>query len=413
MTRAMNRPSTSCSCNEDRRRHSHLATAAGEPPARSGRGIRCGLVLLIGLMNIGAGVNAAPAPIDTRFADSEVLIALPDAALTASELPSNPEQLADRVRQQIDEARATGDPRFYGYATRALQQWQGPMTDRLLVLRATVQQSLHNFDNARRDLSTVISRAANARQTAQAILLLANLEIVQGNYGRARQHCQDLQSRMPGLIAASCLAQVDARTGNAPGAYRALSRYLETTPADRTSQLWAEGTLGEIAAQLGMPEAAAHWQRVLVANPDDLYTRAQLVDWLIRRQQFDRALALTSNYEQVDALAVLRAVAMRQSGHPEADDLTASLDERFAEARWRGNLLHARDIARFELDVKGNAQAAVALALDNWQDQREPADTRLLLRAAEAAGSPSSARLARAWLAEQRQADVRYPEEQP
>jgi hypothetical protein len=162
-----------------------------------------------------------------------------------------------------------------------------------------------------------------------------------------------------------------------------------------------------------MPEAAAHWQRVLVANPDDLYTRAQLVDWLIRRQQFDRALALTSNYEQVDALAVLRAVAMRQSGHPEADDLTASLDERFAEARWRGNLLHARDIARFELDVKGNAQAAVALALDNWQDQREPADTRLLLRAAEAAGSPSSARLARAWLAEQRQADVRYPEEQP
>ncbi|WP_228143605.1 tetratricopeptide repeat protein [Marinobacter gudaonensis] len=369
--------------------------------------------MLIGLITVGAGVNAAPAPIDTHFADSEVLIALPDAALTTGDLPSNPEQLADRVRQQIDEARATGDPRFYGYATRALQQWQGPMTDRLLVLRATVQQSLHNFDNARRDLSTVISRAANARQTAQAILLLANLETVQGNYGRARQHCEDLQNRMPGLIAASCLAQVDARTGNAPGAYRALAGYMVTVPSDRTSQLWAEGTLGEIAAQLGMPEAVEHWQNVLEADPDDLYTRAQLVDWLIRQQQFDRALALTSNYEQVDALAVLRAIAMRQSGHPEADDLTASLDERFAEARWRGNLLHARDIARFELDVKGNAQAAVSLALDNWQEQREPADTRLLLRAAEAAGSPSSARLARAWLAKQHQADVRYPEEQP
>ena len=90
------------------------------------------------------------------------------------------------------------------------------MTDRLLTLRATLDQSLHRFDSARKDLETVIARSNATPQKNQARLLLANLEIVQGNYEDARKQCAQLQQSYPGLIADSCTAQVDARTGTQP-----------------------------------------------------------------------------------------------------------------------------------------------------------------------------------------------------
>ncbi|MDX1457755.1 MAG: hypothetical protein R3276_09210 [Marinobacter sp.] len=368
------------------------------------------MTALAGLTGFSASATATPGPIKTDFNDTDVITELPEPALTAPATPDSPEQLADLIRRQIERARSTGDPRFLGYAEGALQQWQGELTVRLLVLRATLEQSLHRFGKARNDLDAAIHSASDPRQTTQAILLLANLETVQGNYGAARKHCKQLQQRYPGLIASSCLAQVEARTGRARQAYRTLQRQVAGARADTTSLLWAEGTLGDIAAQLGMPEAAQHWQRVLDASPDDLYTRAQLADWNLSRNRPDRTLALTAGYAEVDTLAVIRAIAMARSGHPAARTLAESLGERFAEARWRGNLLHQRDMARFQLDIVGDAEAALTFAKGNWQQQREPFDTRLLLRAAEAADDAQSRQQVRAWLNAHGQTDARFPE---
>ena len=412
MTRTMNRPLTICSCNKTRRRLSAHRQPASTFPALRGRAFCAGLLLtaLAGLTGFSASATATPGPIKTDFNDTDVITELPEPALTAPATPDSPEQLADLIRRQIERARSTGDPRFLGYAEGALQQWQGELTVRLLVLRATLEQSLHRFGKARNDLDAAIHSASDPRQTTQAILLLANLETVQGNYGAARKHCKQLQQRYPGLIASSCLAQVEARTGRARQAYRTLQRQVAGARADTTSLLWAEGTLGDIAAQLGMPEAAQHWQRVLDASPDDLYTRAQLADWNLSRNRPDRTLALTAGYAEVDTLAVIRAIAMARSGHPAARTLAESLGERFAEARWRGNLLHQRDMARFQLDIVGDAEAALTFAKGNWQQQREPFDTRLLLRAAEAADDAQSRQQVRAWLNAHGQTDARFPE---
>ncbi|MBL3558469.1 hypothetical protein JK643_18945 [Marinobacter sp. JB05H06] len=359
---------------------------------------------------LSTNAAATPGPIKTDFNDTDVFIELPEPALTATALPASPDQLADLVRRRIDRARSTGDPRFLGYAEGALQQWQGELTGRLLVLRATLEQSLHRFDNARNDLHAVISKARDPQQKTQAILLLANLETVQGNYSAAKKHCEQLQRRYPGLIASSCLAQLEARTGRARQAYQTLQRQLATARTDTTSTLWAQGTLGDIAAQLNMPEAARHWQTVLDASPDDIYTRAQLADWYLDQNKPDRALALTASYAEVDTLAVIRAIAMARSGHPAAETLTESLRVRFAEARWRGNLLHQRDMARFQLDIEGDARAALIFAQGNWEEQREPLDTRLLLRAAHAADDAPSLQKVRSWLKEHGQTDARFPE---
>jgi hypothetical protein len=149
---------------------------------------------------------------------------------------------------------------------------------------------------------------------------------------------------------------------------------------------------------------------VLTLQPDDLYIRGQMADWHITQSQYEEAIALTEGYEQVDSLAVLRAIAMKQSGHPDAARLAEALRERFAEAQWRGNLLHQRDFARFQLDIDDDADAALNNARGNWQEQREPLDTRLLLRAAIAAGDQSQLSTTRAWLQDHGQTDARYPE---
>ncbi|MFC6683265.1 tetratricopeptide repeat protein [Marinobacter koreensis] len=95
------------------------------------------------------------------------------------------------------------------------------MTDELRVLRATLYQSQHKFDKARTDLRTVIQQGYGP-QRLQALLTLANVQTVQGRYDQARTACQQLQQAMPGLISQSCLALVDARTGQAREAYQTL-----------------------------------------------------------------------------------------------------------------------------------------------------------------------------------------------
>ncbi|MBW0148283.1 hypothetical protein KXD86_12260 [Marinobacter sp. CAU 1620] len=355
---------------------------------------------------------SAPAPIRTDFADDAILARLPDAVPRATQVPSNAGAMADEVQTLIDQARGTGDPRFLGYAERRLQQWPDEaMTDRLRVLRATLAQSLHRFDEARQDLTTVIDQSTDRRQRLQARLTLANLETVQGRYDPARTHCQRLSMAYPGLIAASCLAQVDARSGDARAAYERLAdRLLASGNRESVGHLWAQGTLGDIAAQLGLASAERHWQAVLAGNPEDLYVRTQLADWYLRDQQLESVLALTRGYEQVDALAVLRAIAMHEAGHPGKEALADRLRERFEEAQWRGALLHKRDFARFQLAIEAQPDIALRYAMANWQTQREPLDTALAIRAALAAGDRAALSTLQRWLTTTNQSDARYPE---
>src|SRR5262249_47035262 len=90
-----------------------------------------------------------------------------------------------------------------------------------------------------------------------------------------------------------------------------------------------------------------------------------------------------------DALLLRLATAEKAAGRPAAEHM-AMLAERFAALRDRGDVVHRREEARFEL-LRGNATRALQLARENWDVQREPADVRVLLEAARAAGDPRAA----------------------
>lgn len=411
MTRTTNRPMTTCfeSCGLRRQSDSDPGLTALHPALRRRA---FSIVALVTALAMETAL-AAPAAIETEFDDQEILITLPSEALTPDTPPDSAPALADQVQAFLLQARSQGDPRYLGYAQALFERWpESRMTDRLKILRATLNQSLHRFGPAREELTDILNEStSNRQQVTQARLTLANLELVQGHYESAHSHCQQLANDFPGLIAASCLAQVEARTGHAETAYQSLhAQTRQSSASDATSRIWALGTLADIAAQLGRPEAEQHWRQVLALAPDDLYTRTQLADWLVERDENKAVIKLTDAYEQVDSLAVIRAIAMKRHKHTDAGRLSAMLEERFTEARWRGTLLHQRDLARYALDIEGDAETALTHALANWQDQREPLDTRLLLRAAQSAGNDPVAADVRAWLDKHDQRDARYPE---
>jgi hypothetical protein len=86
-----------------------------------------------------------------------------------------------------------------------------------------------------------------------------------------------------------------------------------------------------------------------------------------------------------------------KGGAPEADSHVADLAARFDTARLRGDTIHRREEARFQLDLMHLADEALTLAQANWTVQREPADALILLEAAEATGRPDAALPVLAW----------------
>jgi len=92
------------------------------------------------------------------------------------------------ARHDLARAREAGDPRFAGLALAALRPWPDTATapSEVLLLRATQQQYLHEFDASVASLRLLLARPGGERM-AQAWLTLATVLRVQG--GDARAHC--------------------------------------------------------------------------------------------------------------------------------------------------------------------------------------------------------------------------------
>src|SRR5262249_56533611 len=85
----------------------------------------------------------------------------------------------------------------------------------------------------------------------------------------------------------------------------------------------------------------------------------------------------------------------------ERNELTAQVAELHdgcAESRVRGARVQLREEARFTLHLLNAPKAALQLAQENWQVQKEPADVRILLEAALAAGDAAAIDTVKEWL---------------
>lgn len=335
----------------------------------------------------------------------------------------------DLARAYIEASRETGDPRPLGYAESVLLsslspvplgERQGrspyharPQSDQraqekpphrtheqqapLLVLLATVEQSRHAFDAALAHLRTALDAAPH---DPQAWLTQASILTVRGRYSEARASCSALAALTTPFVATACVAPIDALTGHAEQAMRALSEALPglSSPAE---QAWAHSLLGELAFWTGEPAAAeSHLRAALALDATDRYARGLLADVLLDADRAQEALTLVQGRTDDDAMLLRQALASLALARPDAHSLVTKLEQRFADSRLRSDFVHQREEARIMLASSSDARRALASARQSFAAQREPWDARLVLEAALKSRNRAAAAPALAWLDE-------------
>jgi hypothetical protein len=358
------------------------------------------LLLLVGLLALLSPAAARSEPFIPTSND-QVLERLPERVAgrpaVADAVGSEPifdPLLAERLaRADIRSYQASSDPRYLGHAEAKLGAFWDSADPPLpiLVLRAKIRASNHDFELALRDLDRALARAP---VDAQALFERASIRTVLGRYDEARQDCAALAPLVSELFALGCSTAVRGATGDAHAAASdltlALSRARDLSEADAA---WAASLIGELEVRAGDAEQAERWlKRALAGMPQDAYTLGVLADLLLDLQRPREVVTLLSGFERVDALLLRLAIAEQELKLSQAKQHRALLAERFSDARQRGSVVHRREEARFELSLQGDPQRALELSLENFHVQREAGDLRLLLAAALAAKRPEQAR---------------------
>lgn len=361
-----------------------------------------GCAVLLALLFLGSAAGELPAAPFIPDADAEVLETLPRAlddhlAPLREASAQRPEALAPALRfarAAIESGRASGDPRYFGQAEARLAPFLASDTDssspELHLLWALFLEQRHEFPAALDELAAVLRLRPH---DAQAHFTRSVIHTVQARYPEALADCDALAGHVSALIETACRAAPQSLRGGAAAAYADLDAALHTAPYAPTSERgYTQAVLAEIAERLGRDaDAERHYRAALHlgSNPPLL---AAYADLLLRRQRHGEVLALIAADTPADALLLRRVLALRHADPTAAEREARLLDERFAAARRRDDFAHQREAALFQLEVRGEARQALALARENWRTQREPFDARLLVAAANAAGDHAALR---------------------
>lgn len=356
------------------------------------------------------GLGVAFAAPYTPTSDAEVVERLPGRASDPAirrvdslrkQLAARPEDSSLRLeiaRRYFDLAMAQGDPRYVGYASAAL----APLAQSAAgnagywLLRGLIEQYSHQFDAA---LASLAKSAALDSRSPEPLSWRAAIFMVQAQYPAALAECERLTPLADPLLAAGCSAYVRAATGQLQPAFETLANTVRSAKTSPEMLLWLNTRLAEMAVRLQRNDAAEdHFRNAFKQGVTDQFLLGAYADFLLARQRPAEVLTLLAGWERSDILLLRLALAGRAAKDTRAADWATQLRERFQAAALRGDRLHEQEGARFELDIENQPAKALDLASRNYQDQKEPRDAEVLMRAALAAKQPRAAVPALDWL---------------
>jgi tetratricopeptide (TPR) repeat protein len=391
--------------------HKRIGGPLPASPCRRGNGL-AGLLLALLAAMCGAPATATPR---IPASDDTVLQHVPAASETGrleplrARLASHPQDLQTVLalaQGYLEIGRENADPRFVSYAQATLAPWlsRPHPSPAVLTLAASTLQYLHRFDEA----LALLGRALAAQPLdGQAWLTKATILQVQGRFDAARRACRPLTQTSGQLIALSCLTSVNSLTGRLQASYDALQRVFTDDPRLSPGlRIWILEQLADMAQRSGDDHAAeAHLSAALRVSSRDAYVKAQYADLLLAQNRNAEVVQLLSADEQQDNLLLRLAIAGSRLQSATGRQWSDVCQARYEAARRAGDYTHLREQARFVLQVRGDAAAALKLAESNWQVQREPADVRVYVQAAAAAGDRQAARHILEWIEQTRYED--------
>ncbi len=170
-----------------------------------------------------------------------------------TDLRNNPRHLEAAVKlatRYIEQGRSEGDPRFLGQAQAILTPWWNePIPPApILLLRATIRQNAHEFDQALADLDLVLDREPT---NAQAWLTKASILQVQARYAEARRACLRLARLAASHVLIGCLSDIAGVPGQSAASLELLQQALANSALSGREWIWLATILAETAARTG------------------------------------------------------------------------------------------------------------------------------------------------------------------
>lgn len=289
-----------------------------------------------------------------------------------------PNELATEL---VEKYRLTGDDHVLDDAWTAIdgETLNASSDAEQLVLGATIAQARHDFAHAK----TLLSYATNGRPNYDAAWLLqASVDLIGGHTTSARKACQRLRA-MPVVIGMTCLARVDVAEGRFKHAHRKMDAVidaLESRSLPANMKAWVHSVAGDAAAPYHAAEAEDHYRASLQLE-ERAQVRAALADLLINADQLAEAKAVLDVESESLALAVRRLIVQRSTSTTASNkDEVMKFDHVFHHWIEDDDWAHAREMARFYLDVLPEPCLAKRLADINIEIQKESEDQQLVER---------------------------------
>ncbi|MEQ9613154.1 MAG: hypothetical protein RIK09_16190 [Gammaproteobacteria bacterium] len=339
-------------------------------------------------------------------------IHLPDTARKESNWGESERMTFTRkVLDAYNLAQDQGYARAYGHALALVNEWptQYEPPPLLRIVKAALLQRTHDFGAARGELELALNADPEHQQ---ALLMLAQIGLVTGDYGDVAEYCERL-SQQPFLLAAlNCRAQLQGLTGDGDAALSMLQSALALPSVSRLDARELHTTAATIAHRLGYTSIAeSHYQQAFRLGNTSHYFLSNYAQWLLEQQRYGEAEDLLSSFidgEDAYELMIFYFQSIRHSSPEMARQFEQqALTQAIQFLSRRADDRPHKVLARYALIVANDAATALTEAQLNWQQQKEPSDTLLLAQAAVLVEDIATIEQVRQWQKTTGQEDLR------
>lgn len=305
------------------------------------------------------------------------------------------------ARLHLRQFSETGNARYLGYAHATIGTMRNSNKPELLLLKARIQQSRHEFTAAAETLKPLLEERSSP---AEAWLLATDSLRRAGDVGQARKGCVSLALSGRPELSHWCAIQVLQSSGNDERAF-ILAREGLTVINEPGSDLhrWALEITADTAARIGENALAVSlYRQALETGLENFATRLALADVLLQQGEADAVLELLDGHEENVAALIRMAIAKKIAGSGADDQMIERIEASFS-GMTPGTLddPRLRDRAIFELRFNEDVTLALDYTIANWQQQKGPEDFDLLRETAVKTNDPVALALVATWQARQ------------
>lgn len=320
----------------------------------------------------------------TANASSDKTIS-PDTVIASWPVTANPIKTADQAMDVLmSSRRLNASALTIGQVKHYLdeQASRGELDSAHKLVKARLLQLRHDFDEASTLLQDVITSPSHS---ANAQLLLANIQTQMGQFSQARDTCSELFGKVALIVTFTCTMDADFQSSPSRATYSRLASLTSTRASAPQAQMdWINETLASMALQVGEPRLArGHLQNIeLSTAPVSLV--ALWMDTHIAQDNPEAVLTgiepLIDNTNSVDDAILLRlAIAEAQTSNGKM--WQQKMQQRVKVREWRGDSEHAAQLARYYLDVVTDKDKAIQFASLHYEHSKTAKDAALLARA--------------------------------